>query len=159
MVGFVVAVPHLSTPNQDSSRSLGRQESRLGLIHGALSARKVARQSPVLAGFHRIADGSLVGVVLAVALLSGLTLHWQHRWTQAFSRLEATRFLVHRFTDSTAMFERHLLLSTTIPKVMVPTKATNLLYLNRPKSPRTAPIHNPSALFTSLMDQPINHGY
>ncbi len=159
MLGSVVAVPQLRTTQPDPAGSRARKDSPLGVIQGSLSARKVARQSPVLAGLHRVADGSMVGVLLAVAVLSGLTLHWQHRWTMAFSRLEATRALVHRFTESTAMFERYLLRGTTLPNAMVPTKAANLLYLNRPVTAKIVPSHESSALLGQLLDHPINHGY
>lgn len=159
MLGSVVAVPQLRTSQPDPTGSLPRQDNPLGVIQGSLSASKVARQSPVLAGLHRVADGSMVGVLLAVAVLSGLTLHWQHRWTMAFSRLEATRTLVHRFTESTAMFERYLLKGTTLPEAMVPTKAANLLYLNRPATRTSVTAPATSALLNQLMDHPINPGY
>ena len=53
----------------------------LELIQGSLSAGRVARRSPLLGGLHRVMDGTMLGVVAAVAVLAGLTLHWQHRWT------------------------------------------------------------------------------
>lgn len=124
-----------------------------------MSAQKVARQSPLLAGLHRVADGSLCGVVLAVVALSGLTLHWQHRWTVAFRQLEGTRTLSHRLTESTAMLERHLLEKTNLPSTMVPTKVSNLVYLERPETNSDAPKGDHLAMIQSWMNQPIHQGY
>ena len=101
----MVAVPQSQPSSAQRPASAGPFE----VIQGSLSARRVARKSPLLAGLHRTADGSLIGVFAAVLLLSGLTLHWQHRWTLAFRQLEMTRDLAHRLTESTAMLERHLL--------------------------------------------------
>ena len=104
----------------------------LELIQGSLSAGKIARRSPLVGGLHRLADGTLLGVFAALAVLSGLTLHWQHRWTMAFQRFETTKLLSHRLTESTAVLEQHLLESTTRPASLVPTKVANLIHLDRP---------------------------
>ena len=135
-----------------SARSVGPFE----FIQGSLSSKKVARQAPWLAGIHRATDGALIGVLIAVTFVATFTLHWQHRWTVAFTRLEKTRSLVHRFTESTAMLERHLLQQARLPRSMVPTKASNLLYLERPLS-KKAPLEGP--FLKDLIDQPINQGY
>ena len=129
------------------------------LIQGSMSAQKVARQSPLLAGLHRVADGSLCGVVLAVVALSGLTLHWQHRWTVAFRQLEDTRNLSHRLTESTANLERHLLEKASHPGTLVPTKVSNLVYLDRPQVEDTVSETDHLAMIQSWMDQPIQQGY
>ncbi len=133
-----------------------RPSGTLELLQGSFSSGRVARQSPVLAGLHRAVDGSLVGVVIAVALMSALTLHWQYRWTLAFTNLERTRMLVHRLTDSTAMLERYFLERGSLPELMVPTKVANLLYLQRPLK-----VRKKSRLFWSslITDVSINHGY
>ncbi|WP_320674319.1 hypothetical protein [Prochlorococcus sp. MIT 1341] len=104
----------------------------LELLQGALSTRKIARHSPRVAGFHRIVDGALLGTCLALTFISALTLHWQYRWTIDFTRLENTRKLAHRFTESTAMLEQHLLKRGRLPGLMVSTKASDLLYLDQP---------------------------
>jgi hypothetical protein len=130
------------------------------LIQGSLSAGRVARRSPWLGGLHRLADGTMLGVLAAVAVLSGLTLHWQHRWTLSFNRLESTRSLAHRLTESTAVMEQHLLRRTTRPSRMVPTKVANLVYLNRP-STAAEPIPDVSMLpsFDELIEERIRPGY
>lgn len=129
------------------------------LIQGSMSAQKVARQSPLLAGLHRVADGSLCGVVLAVVALSGLTLHWQHRWTVAFQQLENTRSLSHRLTESTANLERHLLQKASSPGAMVPTKVANLVYLDRPEAKQDQSQGDHLAMIQSWVNQPIHQGY
>ena len=107
-------------------------EGALALIQGSLSSGRIARRSHVVGGLHRLADGALLGVFASVAVLAGLTLHWQHRWTQSFQRFEATKQLSHRLMESTALLEQHWLERTTRPSQFVPTKVTNLIHLERP---------------------------
>ena len=40
-----------------------------------MSSARVARRSPLLGSLHRVADGTLLGVITAAAVLAGLTLH------------------------------------------------------------------------------------
>ena len=154
-LSFVNAAPRPRPVSVDRSTSSGALE----LIQGSMSAQKMARQAPLLAALHRVADGSLCGVVLAVLALSGLTLHWQHRWTVAFRQLEETRNLSHRLTESTAMLERHLLEESTRPAAMVPTKVANLVYLERPQSSDVPKNPGWIATLQSWMNQPIHRGY
>ena len=156
----MVAVPQ-SQPSSAQRPASRRPASRrpFEVIQGSLSARRVARKSPLLAGLHRTADGSLIGVFAAVLVLSGLTLHWQHRWTLAFRQLEMTREQAHRLTESTAMLERHLLERSQPPKQMVPTTVANLVYLDRPSSASTKPGIDHLAMLGSLMERTIHHGY
>lgn len=151
----VSAVPQQRLVPVERSRATETFE----LIQGSMSAQKMARKSPLLAGLHRVADGSLCGVVLAVVALSGLTLHWQHRWTLAFHQLEDTRSLSHRLTESTANLERHLLQKASTPGVMVPTKVSNLVYLDRPSVGSNTADADHMAMIQSWMDQPIHQGY
>lgn len=104
----------------------------------------------MLGGLHRVADGSLLGVFAALAVLAGLTLHWQHRWTVAFQRLEATRLLAHRLTESTAVLEQHLLRGTSRPDDLVPTKVVNLVHLEQPATIPAAASPRPDLLQSSL---------
>ncbi len=138
-----------------------RAVSPLKFIHGSFSSKKASRQSPVLAGMHRVTDGALTGVILTVALMSTFALHWQHLWTVAFTRLERTRDLAHRLTESTAMLERHLLQSTSLPKSMVPTKAANLIYLENPyiNGHQKQPGYSKSTVLNSIIYKPVSHGY
>ena len=132
----------------------------LELIQGSLSAGKIARRSPLLGGLHRLMDGTLLGVVGAVAVLAGLTLHWQHRWTLAFNRLESTRTQAHRLTESTALLEQHLLRSTTQPAALVPTQVANLIHLDRPETSAQFRGQEPSPASSKPATQlRIHHGY
>lgn len=105
-------------------------------------------------------DGTLLGVVGAVAVLAGLTLHWQHRWTVAFNRLEATRIQAHRLTESTAVMEQHLLRSTTQPASLVPTQVANLVHVDRPISTTQPSAHaSLAASIREVMVQRPRSGY
>ena len=103
----------------------------LSLVRRSFSSKRISRQYPWLVGLHKFADGALLGVLVTVALMSGFTLYWQHLWTEAFYKLEMTRDLKHRLTESTAMLEKHLLDDPDIPLSMVPTTAADLIYLNK----------------------------
>ncbi len=133
-----------------------RSVKPFALIQGSLSSQKVSRQFPLLAGVHRVADGALLGVLIAVAFVAAFTLHWQNRWTVAFARLEKSRALVHRLTESTAMLERYFLQKGRSPNFLVPTKASNLLYLERPVLKKGS-LDVPQ--LRELIQKPINQGY
>ena len=105
-------------------------------------------------------DGTLLGVIAAVAVLAGLTLHWQHRWTLAFRLLESTRTQAHRLTESTAVMEQHLLQRSDQPNSLVPTQVANLVHIDRPAlRPRQPSVASPMASIQGLGDQPIRAGY
>ena len=139
-----------------------RSVDPLSLIHGSLSTKKVSRQFPLLATFHKVSDGALLGALVAVGIMSTLALHWQHLWAVAFSNLETTRELSHRVMDSTSMIEQHLLQKADLPLSMVPTKAANLLYLDRP-DPKSSVNQNyiikNLVLFKDIKTHPIHYGY
>ena len=131
----------------------------LHLLQGSFSPRRDARRFPLLSSLHRITDGAVLGVLVAVGLTATLSFHLRHLWTVAFTRLEVTRTLAHRLTDSTAMLESHFLQETNLPKAMVPTKVSNLLYLDHPSS-YSAPDDSVDTPFLSrYVNLPINHGY
>ncbi len=115
-------------------KRIGTKQSLKGfnLIQSSFPSKKVSRQFPFLAGVHSALDGALLGILISVALMSTLALHWRHLWTVAFTQLEASQNLSHRLMDSTAMLERNLLKINAQPISMVPTKAENLLYLKNP---------------------------
>ena len=105
----------------------------------------------------------MLGVVAAVAVLAGLTLHWQHRWTVSFNHLESTRSLAHRLTESTAVLEQHLLRRTATPSDLVPTSVGDLLYLQRPSAQidSTGEVSLLPSLedFEALIEERIRSGY
>ena len=157
----MVAVKKLRTARLERPVSTARSAGPLHLLKGSFSTRKVARQYPILAGLHRATDGALFGVIIAAAMMSALTLHWQHLWTVAFTRLEGTRNLAHRLTESTAVLEQHLLQKTSLPLTMVPTKAANLIYLDSPDKTSRSDKDDSRKLsfYNRVVFQPINHGY
>lgn len=90
------------------------------------------RQSPWLASLHRISDGTLAGLGLAVVGLSALTLHWQGQWTRDFQQLEAAQRLEHRLQESAAVLEQHHLAMTRRSALLQPTSSEKLLYVSPP---------------------------
>ncbi len=157
----MVALARSRPVSSEHAFNKARSSGPLHLIHGSFSTKKVARQFPVLAGFHKATDGALFGVLIAVVVMSAFSLHWRYLWTVAYTRLEATRDLAHRLTDSTAMLEQHLLQQGSLPYSMVRTKASNLIYLENPgKNSRS---ENDISKGTSLSDRfvsnVIKYGY
>ena len=155
----MVAVKKTRRGARDHIATIARHVDPIELIQASLSSKKVARQSPVLAALHRAVDGALVVALLVVALMAALTLHWQHLWTIAFTRLETTRDLAHRLTDSTAMLERHLLQRKNLPERMVPTKVSNLIYLDPPISYSRKDVQRELSLLSGFKDYPTTYGY
>jgi hypothetical protein len=114
----------------------------LALIQGSLSSRRAARRSPLLAGLHRVADGTLAGIGLCMLALSGLTLHWQNHWGQSFHKLESAQLLEHRLQESAALLEQHYLSAVRKPGWLVPTSSEKLIYFPGPPALErsTAPV-------------------
>lgn len=102
------------------------------LLEGALSARRVERQAPWLAGLHRLSTGALAGLGLTMLSLSALTLHWQNEWARSFQELEAARTLEHRMQESAAVLEQHHMSAVRRPGQLVPTSSENLIHLQEP---------------------------
>jgi len=104
----------------------------LALIQGSLSGRQAARRSPLLAGLHKAADGTLAGIGLCMLALSGLTLHWQNHWGNSFQQLESAQVLEHSLQESAALLEQHYLSAVRKPGWLVPTSSEKLIYLPGP---------------------------
>lgn len=131
----------VAAPAPSTSRSArGQRQRSLALIQGSLSARRVERAAPWLASLHRIADGSLLGLSLAVVGLSALTLHWQSQWTRSYQSLEASQLLEQRLQKSTAVLEQHHLRVAHNPGQLVPTSSEKLIYVPAPSAQRPASI-------------------
>lgn len=129
----MVAAP-LHQTQEGQRRSTARP---LELIQGSLSSRRADKQSPLLGNLHRMADGGLLGLGVAVLALSGLTLHWQGQWTQNFQKLEAAQRLEHRLQESAAVLEQHHLSMTSKPALLEPTSSEKLVYLDPPTTSST----------------------
>jgi len=121
--------PRVSTPGGGFNRQL-RQP--LQLIQGSLSARRMVRQAPWLAGLHRVADGALIGLGVSMLGLSALTLHWQNQWGNNYRGLEDTQNLEHRLQESAAVLEQHHLGAVRQPGWLVPTSSDQLVHLPPP---------------------------
>jgi hypothetical protein len=92
----------------------------------------VQRQSPLLAGLHRIATGALAGLGVSMLGLSALTFHWQNEWARSYAELQASRVLEHRTEESSALLERHHLTVLRRPGQLVPTSSSQLIHLSQP---------------------------
>jgi hypothetical protein len=118
------------------ARSSRRREARgeaIRLLQGSFAARPIERQAPWLAGLHRLATGTLVGLGVSMLGLSALTLHWQGRWATSFIDLEATKALQHRLQESAAVLEQHHISAVRRPGQLVPTSSEKLIHLLEPR--------------------------
>lgn len=146
----------LSSPTQPRERRRSRSSRSLRVIQGSLSARKVERKSPLLAGLHRITTGALAGLGLSMLGLSALTVHGQNQWARAYASLEAARVLEHRLQESSALLERHHLTVLRRPGLVVPTSSERLIHLPAP-DPRKA--QGPTSLLAKLRPATMPAGY
>ena len=138
-----------------------RSSGPLHLIQGSFSPKKVARQSPLLAGMHRATDGALLGVLIAVLMMSALSLHWRHLWTVGYKELETTRDLTQKLKYSTAMLEQHLLKNASLPLSMVRTNAKKLHYIDNTEvlgNPKNLDSYKDS-LIKRFTSRRVNYGY
>lgn len=103
-----------------------------------MSAQRMERQAPWLAGLHRLSSGALLGIGLSMVGLSALTLHWQNRWAHSYRDLEATKALEHRLQESAAVLEQHHLGAVRRPGQLVPTSSVNLIHISQPKASRSS---------------------
>ena len=147
----------VAAPLQQTQEGQRRSTARpLELIQGSLSSRRADKQSPWLGNLHRMADGGLLGLGVAVLALSGLTLHWQGQWTQNFQKLEAGQRLEHRLQESAAVLEQHHLGQARKPGMLVPTSSEKLVYLAPPQQHAEPSVNT---LLASVSTQPIFAGY
>ena len=130
---------------QVAQRKAQRQKRNLELLQGSLSAKRVERQAPWLAGLHRIVDGGLVATGVAAVVLAGLTLHWQNRWGSDYSDLQAAQELEHRVLETTSSLEQFHLLKARKPGALVATRSEDLVFVVQPPSAKDAinHIHRP----------------
>ena len=137
-----------------AQRRVQRQKRSLELLQGSLSARRVERQAPWLAGLHRVADGALLATGVAALALAGLTLHWQGRWGRDFRNLQSAQELEHRVMESRSALEQHFLSRASRPGTLVATSSKDLLFLPSPPPRGTG-----SAVQQPLQFELIASGY
>ena len=133
-----------------------------GLLNSVFSSKQVQRKFPIQAALHIVLDGALVGVLTTVAIMSSVALHSQYLWTQSFTKLETTRDLNRRILESTSILESYLLKNQKLSRNLVPTKAEDLIYLDRPKPEETKKnfdMKYKSKLLERIFSFPIKSGY
>ena len=94
--------------------------------------------------------------------MSSVALHSQYLWTRSFTKLETTRDLNRRILESTSILEGYLLKNQKLSRDLVPTKAEDLIYVERPSSQNTKSLVKDSfkrRLFEKLSTYAIKSGY
>ena len=115
------------------------QKKKLGrdLSNSFFPSKQVHRKFPIQAALHIVLDGALVGLIAIVAIMSSVALHSQYLWTKSFTKLEITRDLNFRLLESTSILESYLLKNQKLSRTLVPTKADDLIYVDRPSPQNT----------------------
>ncbi len=106
----------------------------IGFVNSFFSSKQVQRRFPIQAALHIVLDGALVGLLATVAIMSSVALHSQYLWTKSFTKLEKTRDLNRRILESTSILESYLSKNQNLSRYLVPTKAEDLVYVDRPSS-------------------------
>jgi len=133
-----------------------------GLLNSVFSSEQVKRKFPIQAALHIVLDGALIGVLSIVAIMSSVALHSQYLWTKSFTKLEKTRDLSRRILESTSIIEGYLLKNQKLSRYLVPTKAEDLLYVDRPKPEETKKLFDQtfkSKLLERISSYPVKSGY
>ncbi len=125
------------TLNKKKSGQFQKKKLSIGFSNSFFSSKQVQRKFPVQAALHIILDGALVGVLTIVAIMSSVALHSQYLWTKSFTKLEITRDLNLRILESTSILESYLLKNQKLSRSLVPTKAKDLVYVEKPKPKNT----------------------
>ena len=133
-----------------------------GLLYSSFSSKQVQRKFPIQAALHIVLDGALVGVLTTVAIMSSVALHSQYLWTKSFTKLETTRELNRRILESTSILESYLLKNQKLSRNLVPTKAEDLIYVDKPKPEETKKLFDvtfKSKFLEKISSFPIKLGY
>ena len=133
-----------------------------GLLNSVFSSKQVQRKFPVQAALHIVLDGALVGILITVAIMSSVALHSQYLWTKSFTKLETTRDLNRRTLESTSILESYLLKNQKLSRNLVPTKAEDLIYVDRPKPEETKKSFDvtlKSRFLEKISSFPVKSGY
>ena len=97
-----------------------------------------------------------------MAIVSSVALHSQYLWTKSFTKLESTRDLNRRILESTSIIEGYLLKNQKLSRHLVPTKAEDLIYVDRPKPEETKKLLDltfKSRLIERISSFPLKSGY
>ena len=132
------------------------------MLNSVFSSKQVQRKFPIQAALHIVLDGALVGILITVAIMSSVALHSQYLWTKSFTKLETTRDLNRRTLESTSILESYLLKNQKLSRNLVPTKAEDLIYVDRPKPEETKnsfDVTLKSRLLEKISSFPVKSGY
>jgi hypothetical protein len=132
------------------------------LLNSVFSSKQVQRKFPIQAALHIVLDGALVGILITVAIMSSVALHSQYLWTKSFTKLETTRDLNRRTLESTSILESYLLKNQKLSRNLVPTKAEDLIYVDRPKPEETKKSFDvtlKSRVLEKISSFPVKSGY
>ena len=152
----------IHTFNQRKVGQFQNKKLPIVFLNSFFSSKQVQRKFPIQAALHVVLDGALVGVLLMVAIMSSVALHSQYLWTNSFTKLQKTRDLNIRIVESTSILESYLLKNKKLSKSLVPTKAENLIYVDRPSSQNTLSLFNETLrgrLIKKIASLPIKSGY
>jgi hypothetical protein len=131
-------------------------------LNSVFASKQVQRKFPIQAAFHIFLDGALVGLLSTVAIMSSVALHSQYLWTKSFTKLETTRNLNRRILESTSILESYLLKNQKLSRNLVPTKAEDLVYVERPKQEeikKLSDMTSKSRFLERIFSFPIKSGY
>tara|TARA_B100001109_G_C18725940_1_gene409576 strand:+ start:126 stop:590 length:465 start_codon:yes stop_codon:yes gene_type:complete len=133
-----------------------------GMLNSVFSSKQVQRKFPFQAALHIVLDGALIGMLFTLAIMSSVVMHSQYLWTKSFTKLETTRDLNRRILESTSIIEGYLFKNQKLSRSLVPTKAEDLIYVDRPKPEKTKKVLNQtfkSKLLERVSSFPIKSGY
>ena len=132
------------------------------MLNSVFSSKQVQRKFPIQAALHIVLDGALLGILITVAIMSSVALHSQYLWTKSFTKLETTRDLNRRTLESTSILESYLLKNQKLSRNLVPTKAEDLIYVDRPKPEETNKSFDvtlKSRFLEKISSFPVKSGY
>ena len=132
------------------------------MLNSVFSSKQVQRKFPIQAALHIVLDGALVGILITVAIMSSVAMHSQYLWTKSFTKLETTRDLNRRTLESTSILESYLLKNQKLSRNLVPTKAEDLIYVDRPQPEETKQSFDvtlKSRFLEKISSFPVKSGY
>ena len=152
----------IHTLNKIKVGQFQKKKLPVGFSSSFFSSKQFHRKFPIQAALHVVLDGSLVGVLIIVSIMSAVALHSQYLWTNSFTKLEMIRDLNLRVLESTSILEIYLLKNQKLSKSLVPTKAEDLIYVDRPISQNTRSSFDDTLrgrLLKKIAALPIKAGY
>ena len=150
------------TQNKQKVGQFQKKKLSKELLNSVFSSKQVQRKFPIQAALHIVLDGALVGILITVAIMSSVALHSQYLWTKSFTKLETTRDLNRRTLESTSILESYLLKNQKLSRNLVPTKAEDLIYVDRPKPEETKKSFDvtlKSRFLEKISSFPVKSGY